>query len=129
MKFTINPKIYDDVSTLSDSDLICYCCNTDKKSIVTSIENGNRTLKAIKETTGACMGDECATLNPNKRCCSKEIRQLIGLYAQYEKVKDSVQIQKEIETTWYVAEEFYIRDCNGYILGFSEMKGQQSKRI
>jgi len=80
MKFTANPKKYDDVRTLSDSDLICYCCNTDKKTVVNSIKNGNRTLKAIKETTGACMGDECATLNPNKRCCSKEIRQLIELW-------------------------------------------------
>ena len=77
MIFSTKPKIYDDVTTLSDSDLICYCCNTDKKTIVTSIKKGNRTLKMIKETTGACTGDECATLNPNKRCCSKEIKQLI----------------------------------------------------
>ena len=80
MKFTIKPKIYDDVTTLSDNDLICYCCDTDKKTIVNSIKKGNITLKTIKETTGACTGDECVTLNPNKRCCSKEIRQLIGLY-------------------------------------------------
>jgi len=84
MKFTTNPKIYDDVTTLSNYDLICYCCDTDKQTIIASIEEGNRTLKAIKETTSACTGDKCAILNPNKRCCSKEIRQLIKLYAKGE---------------------------------------------
>jgi len=49
------------------------------------LKKGNRTLKEIKSSTGACMGDECATLNPNKRCCSKEIRQLIKLYGDSEK--------------------------------------------
>jgi hypothetical protein len=27
---------------------------------------------------------------------------------------------KELETTWYGMREFYIKDCNGYILGFAE---------
>ena len=80
MKFVTKPKIYDDIRTLNSSDLICYCCNTDKQMIMNAIEKGNKTLKEIKNSTGACMGDECATLNPNKRCCSKEIRQLIELY-------------------------------------------------
>ncbi len=79
MKFSLNPKKYDDVSTLSDNDLICYCCDVDKQSIVKAIKNGSRTLKEIKATTAACTGDECAIVNPNKRCCSKEIKQLIKL--------------------------------------------------
>ena len=82
MKFSTTLKIYDDIKTLSNSDLICYCCDIDKETIITSIKEGNRTLKAIKETTTACTGDECATLNPNKRCCSKEICQLIELYGK-----------------------------------------------
>ena len=33
--------------------------------------------------------------------------------------KDKVIIYKEIETTWYGQKEFYIKDLNGYILGFT----------
>jgi len=77
MKFSLNPKKYDDVTTLSDDDLICYCCDVDKQTIVKAIQNGSKTLQEIKATTMACTGNECATLNPNKRCCSKEIKQLI----------------------------------------------------
>ena len=37
----------------------------------------------------------------------------------YLKIKDKVTIYKEITTTWYGQREFYIKDINGYILGFS----------
>ncbi len=79
MKFSLNPKQYDDVTTLSDHDLICYCCDVDKQTIVKAIENGSRTLKEIKSMTTACTGNECTSVNPNKRCCSKEISQLIDI--------------------------------------------------
>jgi NAD(P)H-nitrite reductase large subunit len=82
MKFSTNLKKYDDRRTLGDSDLIYYCCDIDKKTIVEAIQNGSRTLKEIKITTKACTGDECATLNPNKRCCSKEIKQLIEIFEE-----------------------------------------------
>ena len=39
--------------------------------------------------------------------------------ALYIRVKDRVEITKELETTWYGAREFYVRDLNGYILCFS----------
>ena len=38
----------------------------------------------------------------------------------YEKINNRVEIIKDIETTWYGMREFYIKDCNGYILGFAE---------
>ena len=79
MKFTTVAKDYADVTTLNDGDLICYCTKVDKKTIVDAIKAGSNTLKSIKETTTACTGDECATLNPSKRCCSKEIKQLLKL--------------------------------------------------
>ncbi len=82
MKFFTQAKRYDDVSTLSDEDLICYCLEVDKGTIVQAIRNGAVTLKAIKEATTACTGNECAEKNPNKRCCSKEIKQLIQLEAE-----------------------------------------------
>ncbi|WP_353663121.1 (2Fe-2S)-binding protein [Hydrogenimonas sp. SS33] len=68
-----------DVTTLDDDDLICYCIGVDKKTIVEAIREGASDLKAVKEQTGACTGSECAEKNPNGRCCSKEIRQLIAL--------------------------------------------------
>lgn len=37
----------------------------------------------------------------------------------YLKIKDKVSIYKEIDTTWYGQREFYIKDINGYILGFT----------
>ncbi len=81
MKFFAQPKRYDDVTTLSDEDLICYCIEVDKKTILDAIRNGATTLSTIKETTGACTGNECKRLNPNGRCCSKEINALIQLEA------------------------------------------------
>lgn len=40
----------------------------------------------------------------------------------YLKIKDKVIIYKEIDTTWYGQREFYIKDINGYILGFASKK-------
>lgn len=33
---------------------------------------------------------------------------------------NDVEIVKELTTTWYGRGEFYVKDCNGYILAFSE---------
>jgi len=38
----------------------------------------------------------------------------------YKQLKERVEIEKTLETTWYGMREFYIKDCNGYILGFAE---------
>ena len=38
----------------------------------------------------------------------------------YESLKGKVDIVKELGTTWYGMNEFYIEDCNGYVLGFGE---------
>jgi len=40
----------------------------------------------------------------------------------YNKIKDRVEVIKELFTTWYGMNEFYIKDNNGYILGFAERK-------
>ena len=40
----------------------------------------------------------------------------------YNQLKDKVTVVKELHTTWYGMQEFYIKDCNGYILGFSQQK-------
>ncbi len=38
----------------------------------------------------------------------------------YAGLKEKVEIEKKLETTWYGMREFYIKDCNGYVLGFGE---------
>ncbi len=40
-----------------------------------------------------------------------------SLYASYKEL--GVEIVKDLAVTWYGMEEFYIKDCNGYILGFA----------
>jgi uncharacterized glyoxalase superfamily protein PhnB len=38
----------------------------------------------------------------------------------YNRLKDSVTVVKDIDTTWYGQKEFYIKDINGYVLGFAQ---------
>lgn len=66
------------------NELICYCIEIDKQTIINSIKKGNTTLQSIKDDTKACTGNECKEKNPNKRCCSKEIKELIKIYSNNE---------------------------------------------
>ena len=43
-----------------------------------------------------------------------------GLNELYNFIKDKVKNSTEPKTTWYGMREFYIKDPNGYILGFAE---------
>ncbi|MDH4239636.1 MAG: VOC family protein [Phycisphaerae bacterium] len=52
-----------------------------------------------------------------------EVQDVRGLYA---KLKDKVTIIKDMQTTFYGKQEFYIRDCNGYILTFAGEIREQS---
>jgi uncharacterized glyoxalase superfamily protein PhnB len=38
--------------------------------------------------------------------------------------ESGIDIIKDISTTWYGMKEFYMRDCNGYIIGFAEQVQQ-----
>lgn len=38
----------------------------------------------------------------------------------YVGLKEKVTIGKDIGIAWYDMREFYIKDCNGYVLGFGE---------
>jgi len=66
------------------NELICYCIGIDKQTIINSVKKGNTTLQNIKDDTKACTGNECEEKNPNKRCCSKEIKELIKIYSNNE---------------------------------------------
>jgi bacterioferritin-associated ferredoxin len=70
-----------DWKNASDKEIICYCQNVDKKTVVSAIHAGAKTLAQIKETTGACTGGNCRKNNPSGKCCSGDIVELIKLYS------------------------------------------------
>jgi len=43
-----------------------------------------------------------------------------GVQELYGRIKDKVTIVKDLHTTFYGMQEFYVLDCNGYILTFAE---------
>jgi len=43
-----------------------------------------------------------------------------GIDIIYDSIKNKVVIVRKLERAWYGMREFYIKDCNGYILGFGE---------
>jgi uncharacterized glyoxalase superfamily protein PhnB len=44
--------------------------------------------------------------------------ELDDVAAYYEKIKGKVEVLKELHDTWYKTREFWIKDCNGYLLAF-----------
>jgi len=46
--------------------------------------------------------------------------EVTGVEAFFTSLKDKVEIAQPLRTTWYGMQEFYIRDNNGYLIGFAE---------
>ena len=42
----------------------------------------------------------------------------------YQAIRSKTDVVVDLKTAWYGMQEFYIRDCNGYILGFAENKSE-----
>jgi NAD(P)H-nitrite reductase large subunit len=61
-------------------EMVCWCIQVDKETIVKAIQSGADTLKKVKETTDACTGNQCKIANPDGRCCSSDIIELIKIY-------------------------------------------------
>ena len=49
-----------------------------------------------------------------------ELMGLDGISELYDRVKENVTVLKDLHTSFYGMQEFYIEDCNGYILTFAE---------
>lgn len=47
-----------------------------------------------------------------------EVEKIDELYTTFQ--DSPIEIVKELTTTWYGMREFYIKDCNGYVLSFAE---------
>ena len=58
-------------------ELICYCKQVTKETVVMAIRQGAETLKEIQELTTACTGNQCKELNPKGVCCSTDINKLL----------------------------------------------------
>lgn len=61
-------------------ETVCYCKNVTKSEIVEALKKGSNSLKEIQQVTNACTGNECEKLNPEGRCCSIDIQELIRIY-------------------------------------------------
>lgn len=56
----------EDVLITPSDEIVCYCSNVTKESIITAIQNGAQNLKDIKRETGACTIGKCKELSPQK---------------------------------------------------------------
>ena len=54
-------------------EIVCYCKNITKREIEEAALKGAVTLREIRETPGACTGNQCKELNPEGVCCSRAI--------------------------------------------------------
>jgi len=61
-------------------EIICYCSNVSKQTIIRAIHNGANSLQDIRDMTGACTLGRCKELSPKKRCCSGEINEILAQY-------------------------------------------------
>lgn len=70
-----------------------------------------QSIDSLKEDIGVFFDNVGASLT-----LYIEVENVDDLYLN---IKDKVNIYKDITTTWYGQKEFYIKDINGYILGFA----------
>lgn len=68
---------------MSDSDeMVCYCGQFRRSTIVEAIRRGATTPKDIQEATGAGVGSRRRELNPKGVCCHGDIlailKELVG---------------------------------------------------
>ena len=92
----------------------------DKEVVYAVVKNGN--VELMFQAEGSLKEDIAAFAD-------YQIGASISLYIEVENIehffnyiKEKVEVTKELSITWYGMNEFYIRDNNGYILGFAEQK-------
>ncbi len=63
-------------------ELVCYCREVPKATIVAAIAGGASSVQEIAKETTACTGGWCEETNPKKRCCCVDIEALIDAYLE-----------------------------------------------
>lgn len=62
-------------------ELVCYCREVPKATIVAAIARGASCPEEIARQTTACTGGWCEDTNPKKRCCCVDLEALIEAYS------------------------------------------------
>ncbi len=65
----------------ADSDeIVCWCIQVDKETIVNAIRAGATTVDQIREMTDARTGNQCKIANPSEKSCASDIMELMRIY-------------------------------------------------
>jgi len=99
----------------------------DKSSFAPVLDDAKRYLFAMVQSGGVeIMLQQEESLREDVSDFFSQIGASVTLYIRvddvdklYETIAPKVDVVREIETTWYGMREFYIRDVNGYVLGFA----------
>lgn len=70
-------------------EIVCWCSNVSKQSILHAIQNGARSMDDIRRVTDACKVGRCKDLSPRGRCCSIEIQILLEADINSKQEKES----------------------------------------
>lgn len=68
---------FSNLKIFNPNKVICYCNQVTQKEIEGAIKLGAKTLADIRQSTGACTGDQCKEMNPSGKCCSGDINRLL----------------------------------------------------
>ena len=104
----------------------------DKNGIETELNENKSYVYAMMSKNGVefmfqrtdSIGEDIPPLKGMKQGASVSFYlEVEGIKALYQELRSKkAKIVKELGTAWYGMQEFYINDCNGYILGFAERK-------
>ncbi len=114
--FTLVMAVNDDKSAIGDTLV------EGKEYVWANVMNGNVGFMFQKEDSFVVdIGEIYSEIGSS----STYYIEIENIDAFYESLKDKVEVVKAIDNAWYGAREFYVRDCNGYVLGFSEMQNRE----
>ena len=65
-------------------EIVCWCSQVTKKTLLEAIRNGANDMATVRSTTTACTIGRCKELSPRHRCCSQDIQKLINQYSEKE---------------------------------------------
>ena len=92
----------------------------DKKIVYAMVKNGN--VELMFQAEESLKEDITVFANSEIGASVSFYIEVENLESYYNGIKEKVEVVKELSTTWYGMNEFYICDNNGYILGFAEQQ-------
>jgi len=80
-----NHTFIEDVLAAPPDEIVCWCSQVTKQTLLAAIRNGATDMRAIRAKTQACTLGLCKDLSPRRRCCSPDIQKLIDNVSREEK--------------------------------------------